>query len=156
YRTYRRWVQHRLYQEDLPWKFVLLDGETGSGKTAILGRLAHLGAQVVDLEGLARHRGSLFGHHADEKQPSQKLFESELLAQLDKYDPERPGLVEAESSKVGMRSLPPALWRAMLEAPRIELVAPRRERARYLVEAYADIVSDRNTLVRVLHALPRS
>ena len=81
-----------------------------------------MGGQVIDLEALARHRGSLFGALADTPQPSQKWFESCLLDQLSGLDPSRPVLVEAESSKIGNRTLPPALWKAMLAAPRIELV----------------------------------
>jgi tRNA 2-selenouridine synthase len=155
YRTYRRRVQGRLYEDDLHLKLVLLDGETGCGKTAILGELASRGIQALDLEALAQHRGSLFGGYPGRTQPSQKLFESRLLWQLERLDPERPVLVEAESSKVGARSLPPALWRAMLNAPRIEVAAPRSERARYLVRAYADIAQDREMLDRVLARLPQ-
>jgi tRNA 2-selenouridine synthase len=154
YRTYRRRVQARLYDEDLRLKIVLLDGETGCGKTAILEDLARRGVQTLDLEALAQHRGSLFGGFAGQPQPSQKMFESRLLAALEQLDPSRPILVEAESNKVGVRTLPPALWRLMLNAPRIELWAPRHERARYLVSAYDDIVQDRAKLDNVLANLP--
>ena len=76
YRTYRRHVTGRLYDGALPHRFVLLDGQTGSGKTEMLGRLAALGLRTLDLEGLAQHRGSLFGAMSGRPQPSQKLFES--------------------------------------------------------------------------------
>ncbi|PMU82339.1 tRNA 2-selenouridine(34) synthase MnmH, partial [Pseudomonas sp. GW704-F3] len=75
YKTYRRRVQERLYGPALPLKLVLLDGGTGSGKTEMLRLLAEMGVQTLDLEGLAAHRGSVFGGLA-EAQPSQKLFES--------------------------------------------------------------------------------
>jgi len=152
YKTYRRWVQQRLYESELGLKLVLLDGGTGSGKTAILNRAAALGVQAIDLEALAQHRGSLFGAMA-EPQPAQKGFESSLLRAFDAMDRKRPVLVEAESSKVGNRTLPPALWQAMLEAPRIELAAPLAARADYLVRTYPEIIADRALLESVLSRL---
>lgn len=126
YRTYRRLVVARLYDGELPLDFVLLDGQTGAGKTEILGRLAGLGLQTLDLESLAAHRGSLFGALAGRAQPSQKLFESRLLAALDGFEPGRLVVAEAESSKIGDRMVPPALWSRLALAPRIELAAARR------------------------------
>jgi tRNA 2-selenouridine synthase len=152
YKTYRRWVQKRLYEDGLGLKLVLLDGGTGSGKTAILNRVAALGVQTIDLEALAKHRGSLFGAMAA-AQPAQKWFESSLLRLLDGMDRKRPVLVEAESSKVGDRTLPPALWRAMMSAPRIELSAPLAARAAYLVRTYPEIIADRPLLESVLSKL---
>jgi tRNA 2-selenouridine synthase len=152
YKTYRRWVQNRLYEERLGLKLVLLDGGTGCGKTEILNRAAALGVQAIDLEAMARHRGSLFGA-MPEPQPAQKGFESSLLHALDGMDRKRPVLVEAESSKVGNRTLPPALWQAMQEAPRIELAAPLAARADYLVRTYPEIIADRTLLTSVLSKL---
>lgn len=157
YRTWRREVVRRLYDSPLPHsRVVLLDGPTGSGKTEVLALCAARGAQTLDLEGLAQHRGSLFGHWRDRPQPSQKLFESRLLAALDALDPDRPVLIEAESSKIGERMTPPALWAAMAVAPRIVLDAPIPARARYLVAAYADIARDPAVLAAVLDRLPRT
>ena len=154
YMTWRRHVTARLYDSALPHRLVLIDGYTGSGKTEVLQRLAERGVQVIDLEGLAAHRGSLFGALPGRPQPSQKMFESQLLGILDGLDPARPAVVEAESSKVGQRMVPPALWRAMADAPRIELVASPDARARYLVRAYRDIVEDRAALDEALRRLP--
>jgi tRNA 2-selenouridine synthase len=154
YKTWRRHVSARLYDTPLPLSLVLLDGDTGSGKTEVLQRLAARGQQVVDLEGLAVHRGSLFGGLAGQPQPSQKMFESRLLAVLDGLDPARPVIVEAESSKVGERMVPPALWGLMAQAPRIELSAAPAARARYLVRTYGDIVQDRAALDEALRRLP--
>jgi tRNA 2-selenouridine synthase len=154
YRTYRRYVKTRLYDGETPLKLVLLDGHTGCGKTEMLGRLRERGLQVLDLEGLAEHRGSLFGGLAGRPQPSQKMFETRLLAALDALDPARLVIVEAESSKIGERMNPPALWKAMADAPRIELAAPPAERARYLVRAYHDIVENRAALDEALTRLP--
>ena len=153
YKTYRRAAQHRLYESDLDLKLVLLEGGTGSAKTAILNHVAALGEQVVDLEALARHRGSLFGALANTPQPSQKWFESSLLDQLARLDPSRPVLVESESNKIGNRTLPPAVWQAMQRGPRIELSAPIDARADYLVRAYPDVIADRSLLEKVLSRL---
>jgi tRNA 2-selenouridine synthase len=154
YKTYRRWVTARLYEAEPAFRLILLDGNTGSAKTEILGGLRESGVQTLDLEGLAAHRGSLFGALAGTAQPSQPLFESRLLAALDRLDPARPILVEAESSKIGDLNIPPTLWKAMAAAPRIELRAPRERRARYLVEAYADILEDAERLEEALGRLP--
>ncbi|MGZ6014626.1 MAG: tRNA 2-selenouridine(34) synthase MnmH [Phenylobacterium sp.] len=154
YMTWRRHVTARLYDGTLPFRVVVLDGYTGSGKTEVLQRLAQRGVQTLDLEGLAAHRGSLLGALADRPQPSQKMFESQLLAEIDRLDASRPVVVEAESSKVGERMVPPALWQAMAIAPRIELMASSAARARYLVSAYRDIIADRAALDEALRRLP--
>lgn len=140
YKAWRRLVVDALYTDPFAHRLVVLDGNTGSAKTEVLNLLPARGVQVVDLEGLANHRGSLFGHLGD--QPSQKAFEGRLALALARLDPARPVVVEAESAKVGECRLPPKLWRAMLEAPRVALTAPRRARADYLVRAYADLVAD--------------
>jgi tRNA 2-selenouridine synthase len=82
------------------------------------------------------------------------MFESQLLGLLDGLDPARPVVVEAESSKIGERMVPPAIWQAMTAAPRIELTAEPQARARYLVRAYRDIVEDRAALDEALRRLP--
>ena len=141
YRSYRRLVHAALYDGTVPHRLVLLDGFTGTAKTEILGLVAAAGGQSVDLEGLARHRGSLLGARA-ERQPSQKAFESALAGRLAGLDPARPTLVEAESNKIGELLIPPAMWAAMKAAPRIEVRAPLAARAVYLDRAYDDILSD--------------
>ena len=154
YKTYRRAVQQRLYEGQEDFRFILLDGHTGSAKTEILHRLAERGLQILDLEGLAAHRGSLFGAIPGRPQPSQKLFESRLLQALDALDPARPIVVEAESSRIGERMTPPLVWRAMQAAPRIEIRAPREARARYLVQAYPEMTRDRDALEAIFARLP--
>ena len=154
YRTYRRRVVQRLYDGEPLKRVVLLDGHTGTGKTQVLQRLAERGVQTIDLEGLAEHRGSLLGGLPGRPQPSQKMFESRLLAAIETLDPERPVVIEAESSKVGELMLPPVVWSAMSGAPRIELQVPAPERARYLAHAYAELGQDSETLIGLLSRLP--
>jgi tRNA 2-selenouridine synthase len=154
YRTYRRRVVQQLYEGQPLSNVVLLDGHTGSGKTEVLARLGAHGVQTLDLEGLAAHRGSLFGGLPGQPQPSQKLFESLLLLALADLDPSRPVVIEAESSKVGQLMVPPVLWSAMDGAPRIVLSAPAEARARYLARTYAELGQDPETLVGLLGRLP--
>jgi len=145
YRSYRRLVNAYLYDTPLPHRLVALDGHTGTAKTELLGLLDGRGVQVLDLEALANHRGSLLGEMPG-GQPSQKAFESGLAAVLCKIDTSRPVVVEAESSKIGGRILPPSLWNALRVAPRIQLSAPITARADYLARAYDDILSDKDRL----------
>lgn len=152
YMTWRRTVQAVLYGQ-AAWSVILLDGGTGSGKTALLPRLAERGVQAIDLEGLAEHRGSLFGA-TGRPQPSQKLFESRLFEALGTLDPTRPVVVEAESSRIGARTIPPALWSAMGRASVIELDAPVEARAAFSARVYADIAADVAALETALGRLP--
>lgn len=147
YRSYRRLIVGMLYETPLPHRITLIEGGTGTAKTRLLHHLQEAGAQMLDLEGLAQHRGSLFGAIAG-GQPSQKMFESRIAAALNTLDPTRMTWVEAESSKVGARSIPPSLWTAMGAAPRVEVRAPLAARAAYLCRAYADLTDD----PAVLHA----
>jgi tRNA 2-selenouridine synthase len=141
----------RLYHDAWPGRVVLLDGNTGSGKTELLARAAARGCQVLDLEALAGHRGSLFGHVGT--QPSQKWFETQLAASSLGLDPARPLLVEAESSRIGERLVPPALWKAMLAAPRVAVSAPLAARVDYTLGHYASLAEDREELDSVIAML---
>ncbi len=154
YQTYRRMVYARLYAGALPIRAVLLDGYTGTAKTEILARLRTRGVQVIDLEGLARHRGSLLGSMPG-GQPDQKWFETELALALSLLDPARPVVLEAESSKIGRIVIPPALWKQMCAAPRITIDAPLIERAAYTAQAYAEILTDTAALTEKLAPLRR-
>lgn len=153
WRSWRRLVQQALYEAPFPAPVAVLDGNTGSAKTAILAKVRARGGQVIDLEGLARHRGSLFGLVPGDAQPAQKGFESALAHAMARLDPTRPVLVEAESNRIGELRLPPALWRAMQEAPRIEIAAPVAARADWLTRAYADISADPEELAVRIAAL---
>ncbi len=149
YRAWRRMISEALYGPALAHRLILLDGDTGTAKTAILNRLD---AQTLDLEGLAAHRGSVFGGVAG-GQPSQKMFEGRLAVALRALDPARPTVVEAESSRIGEITLPPALWAAMRAAPRVRVEAGLPVRAAYLARAYADVTADPAALAARLDAL---
>jgi len=151
YRTFRRLVHGMLYDTPLPHRLVALDGYTGTAKTDLLHLLKARGVQVLDLEGLANHRGSVLGGMGD--QPSQKWFETGLATKLAGLDPARPVVVEAESSKIGARIVPPSIWEAMKIAPRIEVTASVDERVTYLTRVYDDILSDTERLNEVLPPL---
>lgn len=135
YRAYRRAVTAFLEEGMKAFRFVVIAGPTGSGKGRVLEALAREGGQVLDLEGLAQHRGSTFGAMAGQ-QPSQKLFESKLVADLSSMTPERPVFVESESRRVGTCHLPNALAEGMRNAERVEVVVPLKERVRWIRSCY--------------------
>jgi tRNA 2-selenouridine synthase len=152
YQSYRRLIHSALYDTPLDAQLLLLDGNTGTAKTKLLELLDEMGLQVIDLEGLANHRGSLLGSLSG-GQPTQKAFESELAGRLDGFDFSRPIIVEAESSKIGNINIPPRLWERMCGAPRIEIDAPLPARGQYLVEAYQDILDAPETMRSKLQPL---
>ncbi|KFI28587.1 selenophosphate-dependent tRNA 2-selenouridine synthase [Haematobacter massiliensis] len=151
YKAWRRHVITCLHERAFPAPVILLDGNTGSAKTEVLGLLRQRGVQVLDLEGMANHRGSLFGGHGP--QPSQRAFEGRLAVAIASLDPARPVVVEAESSRIGNCLLPPTLWRAMKAAPRIAISAPPAARADYLIRAYGDLVADPGRLAAIVESL---
>ena len=109
WKGYRRWVNDQLATVPTRFRFNVLSGPTGCGKTRLLYALQAVGAQVLDLEEIAVHRGSVLGALPGKPQPSQKLFDSHLLQVLQRFDPSRPIWVEAESKKIGNVQLPDAL-----------------------------------------------
>jgi len=151
YKAWRGLVVTAVYDTPVRAPVVVLDGNTGSAKTDILKLLPGLGVQIIDLEGLANHRGSLFGNMGP--QPSQKAFEGALAQALARLDPARPVVVEAESSKIGNCRLPPELWKAMVSAPRVAIAAPRAARAEYLARAYGDLTGEPGRLAATVDLL---
>ncbi|MFH5775747.1 tRNA 2-selenouridine(34) synthase MnmH [Paracoccus sp. NGMCC 1.201697] len=151
YKAWRAMVVERV-TASLTTPVIVLDGNTGSAKTEILHRLAARGHQVIDLEGLANHRGSLFGGMPG-GQPSQKGFEGRLALALERLDPTRPVVVEGESSRIGERNLPRGIWQAITTAPRIRLAVPVAERAAYTARSYADACADPVGVARIIDSL---
>ena len=145
YRTYRRLVGQYFYDRSFPADVVLLEGNTGTAKTLILKQLEQEGAQVINLEELACHRGSLFGATSD-AQPTQKAFESALAKKVNGLDTSKPVVIEAESSKIGDLQIPPSLWAAMQIARRIELFATIDLRVQHILTEFAGYVENRAAL----------
>jgi tRNA 2-selenouridine synthase len=153
YQAFRRQVLTEL--QALPRRFRLrvVCGPTGSGKSRLLRHLAQRGAQVLDLEQLAQHRGSVLGALPQSPQPSQKHFETQLVWRLRVLDPQRTVYVEAESRKVGQLRLPDALIEHMRAAECVELKLPGDARVRLLRDEYVHFETDAAALLRQLECL---
>jgi tRNA 2-selenouridine synthase len=134
-------------------QFRVVCGLTGSGKTRLLQVLDAAGAQVLDLEGLAEHRGSVLGVLPGQPQPSQKQFDMRVWEKLRGFDPARPVFVESESKKVGNVTVPQALIAAMRASPCIRLDLPLEERVELLLEDYAWFVREPEFFCGRLEAL---
>lgn len=153
YRAYRRHVLAALDELPRQLDFRIVCGVTGSGKSRLLRALAQAGEQVLDLEDIARHRGSVLGSLPDASQPSQKMFESLLLRALGGYDRSRPVFVEAESKKVGALHVPDALMAAMRASPCVRLEIGMSARVALLKEEYAHFLADAAALGAQLDCL---
>lgn len=117
-------------------KLVVLEGPTGSGKTEILKNMAEMGAQIIDLEGLARHRGSTFGWIGQKEQPTTAQFQNDIYQQLLMLDNDKPIWVEGESLKIGKVTLPETLWERMNNAEIVNIELDKNVRRQRIVEEY--------------------
>jgi tRNA 2-selenouridine synthase len=115
---------------------IVLGGKTGSGKTRILKNLNEKGEQVIDLEGLAHHKGSAFGGLGEPEQPTQEQFENGLAYRLLQCDESRPIWLEDESRMIGKKVIPGPLWDHMRNAKVFYLQIPFEERLKYIVDEY--------------------
>ena len=152
YQSFRRTVVKQLYHRPLTHKIVLIEGGTGTAKTALLNHITAAGVHILDLEELAGHRGSLFGG-VNGHQPPQKMMETRLAFALARLNPDKTTFVEAESSKIGERLIPPSLWAQMSKAQRIHIDAPIDARAMYLCHAYEDLTQDTDHLLSLIDHL---
>lgn len=155
YKSYRRDVLERL--ETLPQNFTwrVICGPTGSGKSRLLTALNERDRQVLDLENLAQHRGSMLGRLPSLPQPSQKRFDSTLLQALQKLDPALPVYVEAESNKIGLITLPPALIAAMHGSECYLVETPVACRVGGLLEDYRHYLDNPQLLIAHMQNLHR-
>jgi tRNA 2-selenouridine synthase len=142
YREFRRAVIAELDSLPARFDFRVLCGRTGSGKSRLLGALHDAGAQVLDLEALARHRGSVLGPLPDQPQPSQKAFESAVWHTLRTLDPARPVWAESESRTIGRLRVPEALLQRLRAAPCVAIEMPLAARVDLLMEDYGHFVQD--------------
>ena len=155
YKAYRRHVVAELASLPSRLTYRVVCGPTGSGKSRLLQALASQGAQVLDLEMLAAHRGSLLGALPDQPQPPQKSFESAIWSALSGFDPARPVFVESESKKIGALRVPDALITAMHASRCVRLEVPLAARVQLLREEYPHFLRDPETLNNQLAHLSR-
>ncbi len=149
YKAFRNWV---LAQFEKPYNFLILGGNTGSGKTYILHELLHHGQTAIDLEGLASHKGSAFGNIGMPEQPSQEMFENKLA--LDLFQKAKGGTeiwLEDESQRIGTVNIPGTLWQKMLRSKLFYLDIPFEERLNFIVQEYGKLDKDRllNAIIRI-------
>ena len=153
WKHYRQWVRESLAALPQRFDYTVLCGPTNCGKTRLLQELARQGEQVLDLETLASHRGSLLGDLPGQPQPTQKHFDTLVLDVLRRFDPARPVWIEAESKKVGRLLVPEALSAAMRSAPTAHLSVAMAERVRLCREEYAHFAADPQSMVARLAPL---
>jgi tRNA 2-selenouridine synthase len=153
YRAYRREVIAALDALPARFRFRVMCGTTGSGKSHVLHALAARGEQVLDLEALANHRGSVLGLVPGSPQPGQKQFESRLWDALRRFDPARVIWIESESKRVGDLRVPQALIDPMRSSPCVVLELPLDARVRLLMDDYRHFVTDTAEFCRRLDAL---
>jgi len=133
YKTYRRYIKSYFAKT---FKLVVLGGMTGSGKTEILKEISKLNTQVIDLEGLANHKGSAFGALGQLEQPTTEQFENNLYAELVQLDTEKPIWVEDESQTIGKIWIPEEFFNQMRNCVVIRINVPKNKRIKWLVEGY--------------------
>ena len=155
YKTYRKGVISQLNNYSCKIKLIRLAGYTGAGKTKLLHVLRQKGKQVIDLEQLAGHRGSLLGEIKNKKQPSQKQFEGNILSAIQKMSSAQHIFVEAESSTIGNLMLPAPFWKKLKSAPFIWLEVPLDSRSKFLIDEYAWLTQRTDTLKKLVELIKR-
>ena len=139
YKAFRNWVLAQFLNKEM---FRILGGYTGSGKTIVLSALKQSGAAVVDLEGLAGHKGSAFGNIGLPKQPSQELFENKLAVSIFQVKKEKPNeeiWLEDESQRIGTVNIPQPMWEYIRSCRVFFLDIPFPKRVNYLVDTYGKL-----------------
>ena len=144
YKAYRQYVLQQFENQGI--KAIILGGKTGSGKTLILKELEKRGEQIIDLEGLAHHKGSAFGWIGEERQPSSEQFDNNLFDVFRTLNPQKRVWIENESRSVGSVFIQQGFWNQMRSAPLIHIEVPFEVRVNHLVEGYtltsqADLVA---------------
>jgi tRNA 2-selenouridine synthase len=148
YKRYRNHILHKLTQ---PLKIIILGGSTGCGKTQILQILKKQHCQVVDLENLAKHRGSSFGHLPNISQPSNEQFENLIAHNLQEFNTDLPIWMEQESRLIGKCKIPDLLFSQMLKAPVITISRPLSQRLNLIWEEYH--IQSKDSLIKGVEKL---
>jgi len=175
YKEYRKMVRSTVQEETNPnriqdeandqiktkfddCKIILVSGCTGSGKSLLLETLERRGEQILHLEQLAKHKGSVLGNYPNEPQPSQKWFETEIYQKIEfEFDPKKVIWVENESIKVGNCAVPMRVWKKMLESPRIHINVSMEDRIKFILKDYDYITTEESKpgLIETLTRLER-
>lgn len=142
YKAYRKHVVAEIDRLAPKIRFRVVCGPTGSGKSALLRALKAAGAQVLDLEELAAHRGSVLGGLPDEPQPTQKMFESRVWQALNRFDSRKPVFVEAESKKIGNLRVPEILVQRMWLSECVRAEVSLQARINLLLREYSHFTHD--------------
>jgi tRNA 2-selenouridine synthase len=153
YKVYRRHVIDELDLLAARFQFQVICGPTGSGKSRLLQALQAQGAQVLDMENLAQHRGSLLGKLPGQNQPAQKLFETRIWNELRSFDIQLPVFVEAESRKIGVLAIPTCLLEKIRQAECIAIETTMPARVKLLIDDYAHFLKDADLLNNTLSPL---
>jgi tRNA 2-selenouridine synthase len=153
YKAYRGSVLEALKRLPGQFDYVALTGHTGSGKTRLLQALREAGAQVLDLEELARHRGSLLGALPDQPQPAQKAFDTALVGVLSRFEVQRPVFVEAESRRIGAITLPQTLLERFQGGACVEVETTHADRITFLLQDYAHLFDNPDSFKHQLERL---
>jgi tRNA 2-selenouridine synthase len=153
WKNYRRWIVSCLDSVPAAFNYHVLAGPTGCGKTRLLHALEAQGEQVIDLEAIAEHRGSLIGSIPGTSQPTQMTFDTRLIDYMRQLDPTRPVWVEAESKKIGNIQLPTALITKMHASPFVKLHAAMPERVKLWHEDYGHFEADPKAFMAKLEPL---
>lgn len=135
YKAFRNYVLQSFHHKK---DVLILGGKTGSGKTIILHELAKSGQQVLDLEGLAHHKGSAFGTIGESESCSQEHFENKLAMEWIKMDPQKSVWLEDESRSIGKKIIPESVWNQMREAHVINLDMPFETRLQHVMKIYGE------------------
>lgn len=155
YKAFRKFVgedTERLFSTP-ELQLTVLAGQTGVAKTRLLHTLKNEGTQILDLEGLANHRGSVLGLAPNETQPTQKRFETKLWDALKRLDLTQPIFTEAESNRIGTVHCPPALWKKLGQGSVVSIQLPVKQRAAFLLDDYPHFSDDPEYLKSLLDRL---
>ncbi|MEN8248529.1 MAG: tRNA 2-selenouridine(34) synthase MnmH [Bacteroidota bacterium] len=139
YKAYRNYLHNKF---DSIEQLIVLQGPTGSAKTYILQALSELGEQIIDLEGLANHKGSVFGGLGEPEQPTTEQFQNNIVELLDSFDLTKTIWVESESMTIGRVYLPEELWHKMNNSTVVSIDVPREFRIRHIIAQYGQFKSE--------------
>ena len=154
YQSYRKHIINSLDKIlSTGFNLKIISGLTGSGKTKLLKQLSLAGAQVIDLEGLAKHKGSALGDEVNSAQPSQKMFERNIYELLQSFNAGIPIFLESESSRIGNLQVPAKLWNLMKISSLIEIQITHEKRIALLINEYQHLINDPKLLLSKLEKI---